>query len=135
MNTQRVGTDISGDISIDIIGGEDPVFDAPYQFKASVILVSTGRIRVTIQRGEGIDQSHAEIVIWQGSVQPGNSPVPNLTWYVHQEPSTAAGEIVYDVFFKQQSAVLPGANQPLTLVDFDPAHVSVTIRRKVPAVN
>jgi hypothetical protein len=137
MQTQQQGTDISGDVSFEV-DGDTPAIITPvlYQFKATVTRIALGQYRVRIAAGEGIDQAHAEIVVWQGAVLSQNgAPTTNLLWRVVQIASTAAGEIQYDVFFEAQSTVPPADDAPLTLAGRDPVHASITIRRKVPSVN
>jgi len=131
MNTQKLGTDIAGDVSFVVTA---TVLTPTYRFKANVVRDNAiaGQYVVTINAGEGIDMEHAEINIYHGA-DIGESPVLGLTWDVTELTPTAAGEARFQVNF-----FLPVLNSPFLVFTCTPTDVkrgSITIRRKVPSVN
>jgi hypothetical protein len=130
MNTQQIGTDIVVDVTFEF---RDGVFTPVYRFKGDVVVGnSPGHFIVTAQRGEGIDLAHAEVVVEQGNSQTSDVAVPGLTWTVTQIAATPDGEARYDVFFT--NPIYDGVTT-ITPTGANPSWASITVRRKVPAVN
>jgi hypothetical protein len=128
MNTQQVGTDISGDVSFVVVTG---TLTPRYRFKAKVVRFNAGIFDVTIQRGDGVDGEHAEVNVYHGA-EIGGTAVNGLDYWVEELPSTSDRESVYRVHF-----VLPvytGVGPSVAFSPTDPSFASVTIRRKVPSV-
>jgi hypothetical protein len=125
MQTQQIGTDICADVGF-VFTGEVPVFGPTYQFKGTVTQFATGVFDVRIQRGEGVDLPHAEVVVHYNSTTW-------LEWKVERIADSPIGEIVYRVTFSL--ATFNPVGPVIDSVNFNPDSGSITIRRKVPSVN
>jgi hypothetical protein len=125
MQTQQIGTDISADVSFQFINLI--AFNPTYQFKGRVDHdpLAIGVFDVTINRGEGIDLAHAEIVVHYKA--PAGV---QLLWRVSQLPDAPTGEIRFRVEFAAIGVI---AGPTIAFVPTNPESGSITIRRKVPS--
>lgn len=140
MFTQQLGTDLAADVSFHVVAGAIvlvPPPPSPYRFKGNVVWISAGVFDVTINAGEGIDLNHAEVNVYHGAgLADEERAVDCLHWHVEQQASVA-GQAVYRVTFELDTYVAASEAAPanITCVPTDPTYASITIRRKVPAVN
>jgi hypothetical protein len=136
MNTQQIGNDIVVDVTFEF-RGIPAAFFPTYEFKGSVVWAGAtpGEFIITVQRGEGIDLAHAEVVVEQGQSDTSLVATPGLAWSVTQLAATADGEVRYRVFFTQPIYDSTPVPDTVTPTGADPSWASVTVRRKIPSVN
>jgi len=138
MYTQQLGIDIAADVSFHVVAGAIVLVPLPYRFKGNVAWISTGVFDVTINAGEGIDLDHAEVNVYHGaSLLDEERAIDCLHWHVEISPNSTTTNFVYRVTFEQDAYVAASEATPATVecVPIDPTYASITIRRKVPAVN
>jgi hypothetical protein len=134
MYTQDVGNDIAADVTFEYRIG--PVFTPTYEFKGTIAETNViGSFLLTIQRGDGIDIAHAEVVVEQGASPTSIAAVPGIVWTVTELTATADGEARFLIRFTRMVFDSTPAPDTITPTGINPSWASITVRRKTPSVN